>query len=137
MSRRDVVGMPSERQITALELLAADLSQDEAALKLCVKPGTIGTYLAHSAEALGVRHTPAAIHLAGSSGLIPLSLSRLSVPGTPFRELVSIASALRTATPLDLPSLQARATTALATLYTQNTPTWALCNRVGGSIAPR
>ncbi|MBS2548359.1 helix-turn-helix transcriptional regulator [Catenulispora sp. NL8] len=128
-------GIPSERQAEALELLSSDLSASEVALKMGVKPHTIGTYVTQSADKLGVRRTPAVIMLACSSGLIPLALGRASVPAAPFRELVSLAEALKSATSLDLPALQARAKTTLAALATQNTPTWALCNRSAKSDA--
>ena len=133
MPPKSVVGIPSERMAEALELLSSDLSVSEVALKMGVKPDTIGSYITHSADKLGVRRTPAVIMLACSSGLIPLALGRESVPAGPFRDLVRIAEALKGASSMDLPALQARATTTLAALATQNTPAWALCNRTSNS----
>ncbi|WP_194920336.1 helix-turn-helix domain-containing protein [Catenulispora rubra] len=136
MPPRNVVGIPSEREAQALELVANDVGTPEIALKLGVKQKTVGLYVAQSMAKLGVSHAPAAVLLACSSGLIPLALSRVSVPGVPFRDLVDLAQSLRTATSMDLPDLQARALTVLAALATQNTPAWALCNRGDSSLRP-
>lgn len=136
MPPKDAIGLPTQQERQALELLSTGLSRPEIALKLGVKPVSVTAYITQSTTKIGADNVYSAIMLACSSGLIPLAFGRVSVPSLVFRELVDLAEALRTATSMDLPGIQAKATTVLAALANQNTPTQALCNRANGTDRP-
>ena len=136
MPPRDAIGLPAQHELQALELLSNGLDRPEIAIKLDVKPATANAYIAQSVTKIGAHNVYEAIMLACSSGLMPLALERVSVRKLAFRELVDLADRLRTATSMDLPRLQAKATTMLAALAHQNTPARALCNRANGTDKP-
>lgn len=136
MPAKDAIGLPTQQELQALELLSNGLSRAEIALKFGVKPVSVTAYITQAETKIGADNIYSAIMLACSSGLIPLAFGRVSVPNLAFRELVDLAEALRTATSLDLPKLQAKATTVLAALANQNSPARALCNRVNGANRP-